>query len=100
MQNSIDYDVNIHESAILLGTTGGVRGIPELRVGADDGKASHSATMERLSGDMLVYLASRGLDINLAKKIYLSARIAQTYSGMHETTLKFLERQIFKTLGI
>lgn len=84
----------------MLGTTGKVRGIPELKVASEDGKASHSATMERLSGDILVYLASRGISLNQAQKMYLSSRISSTYAGLHETTLKFLEKQIFKTLGI
>lgn len=75
----MDYDVKVHESALMLGGTGKVRGIPELKVASEDGKASHSATMEQLSGDILVYLASRGISLNQAQKMYLSSRIASTY---------------------
>jgi Fe-S cluster assembly scaffold protein SufB len=94
-----DYDVKIHESALLLGETGGVRGIPELRVASEDGLASHSATVERVSGEMLSYLASRGISRTLAQKTYLSARISQTYAGLAEPALEYLQKQIFKNLG-
>lgn len=98
--NSAAYDVNVHESVLLLGATGSARGIPELKVASEDGLASHSATMERVSGDMLAYLESRGISNRAAQKIYLSARIANTYAGLAETTIAFLQNQIFKTLGL
>lgn len=74
------YRVKIHESAVFLGTTGSVRGIPELKVASDDGLASHSATTERLSGDILSYLSSRGISLALARRLYLTARISKVYA--------------------
>lgn len=97
---SAAYDVKVHESVLLLGATGSARGIPELQVASEDGLASHSATMERVSGDMLAYLESRGISHQAAQKIYLSARITSVYHGLAETTLIFLQNQIFKTLGL
>ncbi len=74
------YAVKIHESAVFLGQTGSVRGIPELKVASDDGLASHSATTERLSGDTLSYLSSRGISLTLAQRLYLTARISKVYT--------------------
>lgn len=97
---TVAYDVKIHESALFLGETGNVHGVPELKVASEDGLASHSATMERVSGEMLSYLASRGVPHELAQKLYLSARISQAYSGLAEVTLKYIQEQIFKNLGL
>ncbi len=74
------YAVKIHESAVFLGETGSVRGIPELKVASDDGQASHSATTERLSGEILSYLSSRGISLTLAQRLYLAARISKVYT--------------------
>lgn len=60
-------------ATLLLGQHGISNSRPNLRIFADDVKASHGATVAQLDEDALFYLKTRGLDEKMSKKLLLKA---------------------------
>ncbi len=60
---------------ILLSDTATINSKPELEIYADDVKCSHGSTTGQLDEDALFYLQSRGIDLEKAKKLLVSAFI-------------------------
>lgn len=79
---SFEGQIHVHQDAILtqsyqkhatimLGESGIVNSKPNLRIFADDVKASHGATIAELDQEALFYLKTRGLDEQVAKQLLL-----------------------------
>lgn len=95
-----EYELSIREFSLMFGETGYARAVPELQIASDDGRASHSATTEKISADMLAYFASRGIPETLARKIFVSSKAASMYTGLPEAIISLLTEHIFQKLRL
>lgn len=79
---SFEGQIHVHKEALLtqsyqkhatlmLGDYGIINSKPNLRIFADDVKASHGATIAELDADSLFYLKSRGIDEQSARALLL-----------------------------
>lgn len=75
-------------ATLMLGEYGIVNSRPNLRIYADDVKASHGATITELDEDGLFYLKTRGLDEHTAKKLLLDAFCAEMIQNIGLDSLK------------
>lgn len=96
---SFEGQIYVHKEAILtqsyqkhaslmLGESGMVNSKPNLRIFADDVKASHGATIAELDQDALFYLKTRGLDETTAKKLLLDGFCLQIVENLKLDSLK------------
>ncbi len=65
--------------AMLLDRTATANAKPELEIFADDVQCAHGATVGELDKQALFYMASRGLDPAIAKRLMLQAFIADAF---------------------
>lgn len=105
---SFEGQIHVHKEALLtqsyqrhatlmLGEYGSINSKPNLRIFADDVKASHGATIAELDQDSLFYLKTRGLDEKTAKRLLLDGfclDIIQNLNldSLQEEALSLLER--------
>lgn len=66
--------------ALLLSDSATVDCKPELEIFADDVKCSHGAASGDLDNEQLFYMQSRGIDLQTAKQILISAYLEEAYS--------------------
>ena len=64
-------DTYLTQEVLLLDPTAKVNAIPGLEIATNDVRASHSASVSRLTPEDLFYLASRGLDEPEARQLFL-----------------------------
>ncbi len=64
-------DTSLTEKILLLDKTAQADAVPELVIRTNDVKASHSASVSRVSPEDLFYLQSRGLTAKEARKIFV-----------------------------
>lgn len=64
-------DTFLAEEVLMLDPTARVDAIPGLEIRTNDVKASHSATVSRLSSEDLFYFASRGIDERSARQMFV-----------------------------
>lgn len=69
--SSLEADGVLEEHNLLLSDDASVQAKPNLEIGHDDVKASHSATIERIDDEKLFYLTSRGISNDEAAKLIL-----------------------------
>lgn len=55
---------------------------PDLKIFADDVKASHGATVGQLRPEEIFYMTSRGIDLHEAKKLLQKAFLAEIFSNI------------------
>lgn len=67
--------------AMLLDRTATANAKPELEIYADDVKCAHGATVGELDAMSLFYMASRGIEPAMAKRLMLQAFIADATAG-------------------
>ncbi len=65
-------DTYLTENVLMLDPTAKVDAIPGLEIKTNDVKASHSATVSRVTADDLFYFGSRGLDTVSARRMYIA----------------------------
>ena len=70
-------DGHQNHRAILLSDTASVQATPELEIYADDVKCSHGSAVGGLDDNQLFYLLSRGIPIDLGKKILLKSYVME-----------------------
>ena len=63
---------------------------PQLEIYADDVKCSHGSTTGQLDENILFYLQSRGLDINLSKTLLLKGFSAKIFNTIKNNSIKNL----------
>ena len=61
---------------------------PQLEIYADDVKCSHGSTTGQLDEDILFYLQSRGLNINLSKTLLLKGFSAEIFDTIKDNSIK------------
>ena len=72
---------------------------PQLEIHADDVKCAHGATIGRLDDEALFYLRSRGIDASAARRLLMSAFMAEVIDDivsaeLRESLLRRLERRL------
>lgn len=96
---SFEGQIHVHKEALLtqsyqkhaslmLGDFGMVNSKPNLRIFADDVKASHGATITELDQDSLFYLKTRGIDEKEAKKLLLEGFCLEMIQKLSLDSLK------------
>ncbi len=60
---------HLQEHQLILSETAGIEAIPSLEIRHHEVQASHSATVERVPGELLFYLRSRGLAEDVAQRL-------------------------------
>jgi len=64
-------DTSLTEKILLLAETAHADAVPALEIRTNDVKASHSASVSRVSPEDLFYLQSRGLRVDEARRMYV-----------------------------
>lgn len=64
-------DTYLTEDVLMLDATARVDAIPALEIRTNDVKASHSATVSRVTAEDLFYLQTRGIDTTTARAIFV-----------------------------
>ncbi len=59
------------EDVLMLDPTAQIDAVPALEIRTNDVKASHSATISRVTSEDLFYLQSRGLQVDMAKQMFV-----------------------------
>jgi Fe-S cluster assembly protein SufD len=72
---------------------------PELEILADDVKCSHGATVGDLSAQELFYLRSRGIGADEARRLLVTAFVAEAFDGMDETVRPAFDAALDAWLG-
>lgn len=64
-------ETNLTENILMLDNTAKVDAVPALEIKTNDVKASHSATVTKVSEEDLFYMASRGIARDDARRMYV-----------------------------
>lgn len=70
-------DTYLTENVLMLDTTARIDAIPGLEIKTNDVKASHSATVSKVTAEDLFYFASRGIDAHVAKHMYVQGFLGE-----------------------
>lgn len=81
-------NARLEERVLLLSSEARARTIPNLEIEANDVKASHAATVSRISDDELFYLETRGLSKQRAEKMLLSSFLRSPLIAVPDTKLR------------
>ncbi len=93
-------DARLEERVLLLSPEAKAETIPNLEIEADDVKASHAATIARLSEEELFYLQTRGFKKNEGISLLLDAFIFSQLAHLPEGSERgILERALKKKLS-
>jgi Fe-S cluster assembly protein SufD len=84
-QKTDGYQLN---RALLLSDTAEIDSKPELEIYADDVKCSHGATAGELDDDQLFYLRARGIDLETARNLLISAFLADAINEIRIETVR------------
>ena len=84
-QKTDGYQLN---RALLLSDTAEIDTKPELEIYADDVKCSHGATAGELDDDQLFYLRARGIDLETARNLLISAFLADAINEIRIETVR------------
>jgi Fe-S cluster assembly iron-binding protein IscA len=74
-----NYEIQIHQSNVFLGSSGNISGIPGLQVASNDGVAEHSATFHTLQNTSLAYIMARWLSEKQAKMLLVNAQVTDIF---------------------
>ena len=69
---------------LLLGNDCHAQSLPQLEIYADDVKCSHGATFGRLGDEELFYMRSRGIPLDEARRLQMTAFAAEVLEGLPE----------------
>ena len=87
-EGSYNTNANQQTKNLLLQKTSKVDAKPELIINNDDVKCSHGATIGQIEFEELVYLKSRGISSDVAKKILLYAFANEIIEQVPNKTIK------------
>jgi len=71
-------DVFLREDILMLDPNAKVDTVPSLEIKNDDVKASHSASIRRISPEELFYFASRGVDQEKTRRMYINGFLSNS----------------------
>ncbi len=75
--NAGGTDAFLHQDVLMLDETARVKTVPGLEIKTNDVKASHSASIRRITDADLFYFASRGIDRPEARGMYIQGFLGQ-----------------------
>jgi Fe-S cluster assembly scaffold protein SufB len=75
---------HLTEDVLMLDATAKVDAIPGLEIKTNDVKASHSATVSRVTPEQLFYLQSRGLPEEVARKLFIDGFLGELIETVPE----------------
>ncbi|TAN03585.1 MAG: Fe-S cluster assembly protein SufD [Rhodanobacteraceae bacterium] len=81
-------DGSFYNKNLLLSTSAEIDTRPALEIYADEVKANHGATVGQLDENVLFYLRSRGVPLEVARRILVRAFCAVTLDGIEPATLR------------
>jgi Fe-S cluster assembly protein SufD len=79
------------QHVLMLDPTAVIDAVPALEIHADSVKASHSATVSRLSSDDLFYVSSRGIPADAARALFIEGFLS-------ETAVRFADAEVREAL--
>ena len=68
---------HLTQHVLMLDASAKVDAVPALEIKTNDVKASHSATVTKVSEEDLFYMASRGLQLDAARRIYIEGFLGE-----------------------
>ena len=81
--------------ALILDDKAAFNAKPELEIYADDVKCSHGSTSGSINEDAIHYLMTRGIELQVARKLLINGFLNEIFENIPEEKLKtFLERII------
>lgn len=80
-------DTYLTQEVLMLDTTAKVDAIPGLEIKTNDVKASHSATVSRVTDDDLFYFGSRGIQKREARRMFVEGFLADILEGISEASV-------------
>lgn len=81
-------DGGFYNKNLLLSSTAEIDTRPALEIYADEVKANHGATVGQLDENVLFYLRSRGIPLELARRMLVRAFCAVTLDGIEPAALR------------
>jgi Fe-S cluster assembly scaffold protein SufB len=96
-KNGRGTDTFLTEKTLMLDTTAKVDAVPGLEIKTNDVKASHSASVSKVSDEDLFYFASRGISETIARRMYVEGflgALVQKFTG--EKTRELVLHEIVK----
>ena len=83
------------QNVLMLDTTAKIDAVPSLEIKTNDVKASHSASVSRLTAEDLFTFAARGIDEEEARRMYILGFLKDAISGLpeEERILEAIERK-------
>jgi len=89
-------DTYLSDKVILIGDKARAESVPSLEILTDEVKASHGATIGKMSPDELFYLRSRGLSLSDAQTLLLRAFIQPVLTGVDSNIVEHLLKKLNK----
>lgn len=83
-------DTFLAQDVLMLDPTARVDAVPGLEIKTNDVKASHSATVSRVSAEDLFYFASRGIDEREARRMYVRGFLGEIAERVPEQAREML----------
>jgi hypothetical protein len=81
-------DTYLTQEALMLDTTATVNAIPGLEIKTNDVKASHSATVAKVTDEDLFYFGSRGINKETARAMFVEGFLMASFDGVNSSILK------------
>jgi len=81
-------DTYLTEDVLMLDSTAKVDAIPGLEIKTNDVKASHSATISKVTPEDLFYFASRGIDEEQARQMYVLGFLGDLTKNINNENLR------------
>jgi Fe-S cluster assembly scaffold protein SufB len=85
--NGKGTDTYLTEDILMLDKTARVDAIPGLEIKTNDVKASHSATVSKVTPEDLFYFASRGIDEKAARHMYVRGFLGELTSQIEDSSI-------------
>ena len=85
------------QDVLMLDTTAKIDAVPGLEIKTNDVKASHSATVSRVSPEDLFYFASRGIGKQEARAMYIEGFLKSAWDSVENTDMHDQMTQTLET---
>ncbi len=76
------------QNVLMLDPTAKVDAIPGLEIKTNDVKASHSATVSRVTAEDLFYFAARGIEETIARQMYIEGFLGEIVDRIENSALQ------------
>ncbi len=81
-------DTYLTEDVLMLDSTAKIDAVPALEIRTNDVKASHSATVSRITAESLFYLQSRGIDEPTARTMFVDGFLSGLTERIPDETIR------------